>query len=247
MDQTFLSSILLTGFAVAFFHAAIPTHWLPFVLAGRGQGWTRAKTLAVASLAGVGHTLFTTVLGVLVVWLGIETSKWTGDVFPFIVGGVLLLLGLFYLVRQARGGHGHRHWFRGSRHPHNHGQGHHHGSGHAHAHPDQGHVHAHPPVVRPPARKSDGAVILGLMALLTFSPCEAFLPVYLSGVRYGWSGFVLLSLVLALATVAGMVVFTWLTIAGLERLKLEALERIESGVLGGLLCLLGLMVMVFER
>ena len=49
------------------------------------------------------------------------------------------------------------------------------------------------------------------------------------------------------SAVAGMVVFTWLTIAGLDRLKLEALERVESGVLGGLLCLLGFMVMVFEQ
>src|SRR4051812_35983295 len=87
------------SFLVAFFHAAIPTHWLPFVLAGRGQGWTPAKTLAVTGLAGIGHTVFTAALGVLVVWLGVETSKWAGDVFPFIVGGVLILFGLYYLIR----------------------------------------------------------------------------------------------------------------------------------------------------
>jgi len=37
MNDTVLTTILITGFGVAFFHAAIPTHWLPFVLAARAQ------------------------------------------------------------------------------------------------------------------------------------------------------------------------------------------------------------------
>ena len=88
---------------------------------------------------------------------------------------------------------------------------------------------------------------LGLLALLTFSPCEGFLPVYVSGVRYGWSGFFLLTLILSVATVAGMIIFTWLTLAGIEKLNLKFLEQYESGVLGGMLVLLGLIVMVFEH
>ena len=34
MNETVLTTIAFTGFTVAFFHAAIPTHWLPFVAAG---------------------------------------------------------------------------------------------------------------------------------------------------------------------------------------------------------------------
>jgi hypothetical protein len=97
MNLVFLPSIIVSGFGVAFFHAAIPSHWLPFVVAGRGQHWGRAKTLAVTALAGLGHVLFTTVLGVLVVWLGIETSYLTGHVFPFLTGGVLIAFGAYYL------------------------------------------------------------------------------------------------------------------------------------------------------
>jgi nickel/cobalt exporter len=86
-----------------------------------------------------------------------------------------------------------------------------------------------------------------LLALLTFSPCEGFLPVYLSGIRYGWFGFVFLSSILAVATVSGMVVFTWLTLAGIERLKLKALEKYEAMVLGGLLCVLGVLIILLEH
>ena len=86
-----------------------------------------------------------------------------------------------------------------------------------------------------------------MLALLTFSPCEGFLPIYVSGVRYGWSGFLLLTVILSVATVAGMVVFTWLTLAGMARLKFKFLEKYESGIMGALLCLLGVLVIVLEK
>lgn len=338
MTETLFLSIATTGFVVAFAHAAIPTHWLPFVLAGRGQRWGKAKTLLVVALCGSGHVLFTTILGILVVWLGIETSKWTGDVFPWLAGGALILFGVYYLVRQARGGGHSHHHFGGGHGDDTHG---HQPHGHDHASEtkriDTGHGvlvlevfedgvpprfrlraddmhatlphasamsletlrpngarqtfgfidrgdylesleeipepheftaslslshgdHAHRHIVRfeehehsshaeaatvagarrssAPA-KSDRAVILGLFTLLTFSPCEGFLPVYLSGVNYGWMGFATLSAILAAATIAGMVLFTWLTMSGMQHLRLEFLERYESGVLGALILFLG--------
>jgi nickel/cobalt transporter (NicO) family protein len=86
-----------------------------------------------------------------------------------------------------------------------------------------------------------------LFALLTFSPCEGFLPVYVSGIHYGWAGFFLLTLILSVGTVAGMVIFTALTLAGMKKLNLEFVEKYESGILGGLLVLLGLFVVIFEH
>ena len=248
MTETFFLSIVATGFVVAFAHAAIPTHWLPFVLAGRGQRWGKAKTLTVVALCGSGHVLVTTVLGGLVVWLGIETTKWTGDVFPWIAGSALILFGLYYSVRQMRGGgHGHHHFGSGHHHgTHDHGPGSHANYGHRHHHGGRGHASEKKPAAAAAAGclrgrvvKSDRAVILGLFTLLTFSPCEGFLPVYLSGISYGWIGFIVLSAVLALATIAGMMVFTWLTTSGVERLRLGFLERYESGVLGALMLFLG--------
>ena len=95
--------------------------------------------------------------------------------------------------------------------------------------------------------RSDWAVIAGLVALLTFSPCEAFLPVFLTGAKYGWFGFALLSAILAIATVAGMIVFTWLTLLGLQRLRLKALEKYEPITVGMVFCLLGLIIILFEH
>lgn len=253
MNQAVFTTIAVTGFTVAFLHAAIPTHWLPFVLTARVQKWSRLKTLLVTALAGSGHVLFTAVLGFLVAWCGIALSDKIGGWFPWIAGGALLAFGLYYVIQQLRGkGHGHTHCFGGHSHEHDeHGDAHEHShESHAHPHP-HGHEHdghgddPHSPAS--PPRRSDWAAILSLLALLTFSPCEGFLPVYVSGVRYGWSGFFLLTVILSVATVMGMVVFTWLTLAGMEKLKLEFLEKYESGVLGGLLCVLGVLVMLFEH
>lgn len=348
MSESIFLSIIITGFTVAFAHAALPTHWLPFVLAGRGQGWDKPKTLWVTALASLGHVLFTTVLGVLVVFLGIKVEGWLGGAFPLIVGGILIAFGAFYLVRQMRGDEGHHHWqlpFM-KKHGHSHEvHGHDderridtghgivvlsvfedgvpprfrlhfedhgkniappkgqtvtiettrpdgarqmftftdkgaylesveeipephefklrltlaHGS-HAHDYDmefiEHDHHHGHDDhanhdqcgATKPFVKgRSDAAVILGLLALLTFSPCEGFLPVYLSGIQYGWTGFAILSVVLATATMAGMIFFTWLTLAGLERFRLNAIEKYEAGILGALLVLLGLIVIIFEH
>jgi nickel/cobalt exporter len=250
MNDVVFITLIVTGFTVAFLHAAIPTHWLPFVVAARAQHWKKPKTLAVTGVAGAGHVLFTITLGVLVVWGGMAINSRIGKTFPLIAGSALIALGLFYLVRQIRGT-GHSHLF-GS---HSHYQHEHH-SHDPHAQPEP-HAHEHEHVdqeddiatieERWSHRRSDWVVIGGLFALLTFSPCEAFLPVFLIGAKYGWIGFALLSAILAIGTVAGMVVFTWLTLAGMEKLKFRALEEFESGILGGVLCLLGVLIILFER
>ena len=36
-------TIATTGFTVAFLHAAIPTHWLPFVAVARVQKWSHGR------------------------------------------------------------------------------------------------------------------------------------------------------------------------------------------------------------
>lgn len=232
MNWSVLLTIAITGFTVAFLHAAIPTHWLPFVLTGRVQRWGRGKTLLITAFCGSGHVFITALLGFLVVWLGYKLSDHVGAWFPRIAGGALLVFGLYYLWRQVTGrGHCHSH-----------------GPGHGHAHDlDPDHAGEFHEELKPagPA-KSDRTAILSLLVMLTFSPCESFIPVYVSGVRYGWQGFALLTGVLSIGTVLGMVAFTWLTLVGYEKLKSRWLEHYESGILGSLLCALGVFVMFFE-
>ena len=351
MNETVL--IALTGFCIAFFHAAIPTHWLPFVITARAQRWTRNKTISVTALAGTGHVLVTALLGVLIAWFGIALHEKIGAWFSLLAGGVLLLFGLFYVYRQITGaGHKHSHLFGGHSHhgttshfyTHSHkgvatapgshgGQSIQTGDGFVELavfaegnasrfriYPIEGgeeillnlqkagvtletvrpkgdrqtfvfengpgylistdslprphqfsailsiphgdHVHTHETrftepggkelqkeaveIVTPRQGVSDRVAIISLLALLTFSPCESFLPIYVSGVRYGWVGFALLTLVLSVATVAGMVVFTWITLSHLEKLNLRFLEKYENGIIGALLSILGGLIILMH-
>jgi ABC-type nickel/cobalt efflux system permease component RcnA len=257
MSSVLFTTISITGFTVAFLHAAIPTHWLPFVVAARAQYWNRPKTLVVTGIAGAGHVLFTTALGVFVTWGGMTiNSRWSRS-FPLIAGGALVAVGLFYLLRQFKGGQGHVHLL-GEHSPHHHPhRNHHHRHEHDHnreSHPDASHHHREHAddaleqiEEQWSQRRSDWAVIGGLFTLLTFSPCEAFLPVFLTGARYGWMAFALLSMILAVGTVAGMIVFTWLTLLGLQRLRLKSLDKYEPITLGAVFCLLGVIIILFEH
>ena len=251
-DAVFIT-LIVTGFTVAFLHAAIPTHWLPFVVAARAQRWNLAKTLVVTGVAGSGHVLFTTALGVLVAWGGIAlNAKWS-RAFPIIAGSALILVGFVYLMRQLKGSHGHVHLFRVHSHHERDAHLHHHDS-HQHYQQhnhDHNHYEEQTEIERIEGewsrRRSDWAVMAGLFALLTFSPCEAFLPVFLTGAKYGWGGFAFLSALLATATVAGMMTFTWLTLLGSQRLHFQALDKYEAMIVGGIFCLLGVVIILFEK
>jgi ABC-type nickel/cobalt efflux system permease component RcnA len=161
-----------------------------------------------------------------------------GKAFPYLAGGALIALGIFYLIRQIKGGHAHLHLL-GTHAPHSHS--HDHDLDHAIEEEER-------EIEQDWSRqRSEWAAILGLLALLTFSPCEAFLPVFLTGSKYGWVGFAVLSTVLAVATVAGMITFTWLTLTGLQHLRFKLLEKYEPVIVSAVFCLLGVLVIVFEH
>ena len=182
---------------------------------------------------------FTAVLGLLLTLFGFALHERIGNWFPLIAGGALLLFGLFYLYRQMIGKvHGHSRVF--GEDPRVHAA--HHPLENDQDDPAQvTSIHVAPPPV------SDRVAITSLLALLTFSPCESFVPFYVYGIRYGWIGFALLTAILSLATVAGMVVFTWLTLAGMRRINLGRLEKYELGLMGALLCAVGFLIILFEK
>ncbi len=235
MTDPILTTIAATGFTVAFFHAAIPTHWLPFVLVSRARGWSRGKTLAVAAFAGLGHVALTSLLGLGIAWFGFTVDEEIGHTFSQIAGAILLAVGLYYLWQQFRGAGIRHHVVAGS---------HHHATAHC---GKESSSHWEHELQESELLSGDRAAIGGLFLMLTLSPCEGFLPIYLSGVQFGWPGFFLLSGILAVATLTGMTLFTWLTLVGFGRFELKRFERWESGLLGTLFLILGVIVLVLRH
>jgi hypothetical protein len=97
LQQPVLLSLLGTSFAAAFLHAALPTHWLPFVLVGRGQRWTLPQVLAAVTTAGLAHIATTATVGGLIVAAGLAMDQWISGLLPSLSAGLLFLFGTFYL------------------------------------------------------------------------------------------------------------------------------------------------------
>lgn len=211
---SYLLTLAAAGFGVAFLHAAIPTHWLPFVAVGRARGWSQRRILWAVALAGGGHILGTTALGIALARFGFELNARFDHAFHLTVAGVLIALGAWLAFRAP---HGHA----------------------------CDHCHGRPGNLIPAV--SDRAALWGLFLTLTLSPCELLLPVYLTAAPYGWPGVLWLSLVLAVATLGGMLALTWATLRGLRSFRPRWLADPSPRLLGGLLAAMGLATALLEH
>jgi len=218
MNDFSILSILLTGLFIAVLHSMIPTHWLPFVMASRSQKWSWAKTQSILLIAGLGHVIMTTLLGAGIFVLGLGAYHNIQRHFTFFAALSIALFGAYQIYQYKRG--------------------------HKHSHCDHHHAHHHSDEFK--IKSDDGWAILSLLSLLTFSPCESFLPVYLSAVGYGWKGFVLLSLVLAVGTLTTMLGFTWISSKTFNKYKMDWLEDHEKLIIGAGLIILAIMLVIIE-
>lgn len=101
LQQPVLLSVLGAGLATAFLHAALPTHWLPFVLVGRAQRWSLAQVMSAVVTAGLAHIVTTAVVGSLIVVAGLALDRWIAGLLPWVSAGLLFAFGTFYLVRAV--------------------------------------------------------------------------------------------------------------------------------------------------
>jgi hypothetical protein len=101
LEQPVLWSLLGGGFAAAFLHAALPTHWLPFVLVGRAQRWSLPRSLLAVTAAGLAHIATTAVVGSLIVAAGLALDGIVAGFLPYLSALLLFGFGAFYLVRSA--------------------------------------------------------------------------------------------------------------------------------------------------
>lgn len=99
LAQPLVLSILGGGFIAAALHAALPTHWLPFVLVGRAQGWTMRRISIVVIIAALAHVATTAIIGGAVTLAGVALDRWLHGVLPHLSAALLFLFGAFYLAR----------------------------------------------------------------------------------------------------------------------------------------------------
>ena len=218
LQQPVLLSLLGAGFATAFLHAALPTHWLPFVLVGRAQRWAPSRVLLAVVVAGLAHIATTALIGGLIVAAGLAMEQWVSGLLPHLAAVLLFLFGAFYisraLIRPAVATTGNA---------------------------------AGAALESPAPNVSHAAAFGGLVLMLAVSPGEVLLPVYLSQATEGLGVLALLTAVFAVGTIAGMALFTLLANAGYSILRLERWSRYEGLVLGAALIVIGLLVVAHQH
>lgn len=214
LSEASLLSLIGAGFVAALLHAALPTHWLPFVAVGRAQGWKTPTILGLAAIAALAHIASTALVGSLLTLAG-SAAPWITQMLPALSAVVLFGFGLWYLTRGLRRS------------------------------PALVGVGVGAAVAERP-RVSDAAAAWGLIGFLAASPGEALLPVYVGAGVHGWGVVALLTLAFAAGTVLGMVAFTGLALAGVERFKLQRLARFEGVALGLLLIALAVFVLLLH-
>jgi ABC-type nickel/cobalt efflux system permease component RcnA len=107
--------------AVGVLHTLVPDHWVPITLIARQRGWTRMQTARAAFGAGLGHTLSTLAIG-LVVWVaGVVAAQRFGTIVSLIsslalIGfGAWIAFGAWREMREHEHRPAHLHDDRGSR------------------------------------------------------------------------------------------------------------------------------------
>lgn len=88
--------------AVGVLHTMVPDHWVPITLLARQQGWSRRQTARVAFGAGLGHTLSTLAIG-LVVWVaGVAVAVRFGHIVSIASSIALIAFGGWIALASLR-------------------------------------------------------------------------------------------------------------------------------------------------
>ncbi|RCK72205.1 MAG: hypothetical protein IGBAC_0551 [Ignavibacteriae bacterium] len=87
------STLIVSTITIGIVHALAPDHWLPFVMIGKAQKWTKPRLTFVTFVAGIGHVGSSIILGTLGILAGITSIKLQGIEATRAEIGVYLLIG----------------------------------------------------------------------------------------------------------------------------------------------------------
>lgn len=105
------SALVISTISIAIVHSFAPDHWLPFVMIGKAQRWTKTKHAWITAVAGVAHVGSSVILGCVGILLGMATIHLKGIEAARGQIGVLLLIGfgLAYAVWGLKRAQNHHH------------------------------------------------------------------------------------------------------------------------------------------
>lgn len=222
---------------VGILHTLVPDHWAPIALVARQRGWSDWQTARAAALAGIGHTVSTLLIAV-VVWVGgVLLAAHYGHLMSTLSSLALIGFGgwiavtSFYEIRASDRKHA---THTGHVHVHRHENGVEHRHWHEHHRAD--HVHDH--------RESSRTALL---LILGSSPMIEGIPAFFAASRMGAGQLFAMSLAFAASTILTYVTVSVTAARGMQKLRLGALERYGEVLSGGFIALLGIAFLMLPQ
>jgi len=228
-----ITVLMLSAAAIAFTHTILgPDHYLPFIAMAKARGWSVGKSLRITLLCGIGHLLGSVLLGLVGITIGAQLAslEWLEAVRGNLAAWLLIGFGLAYTawgIRRALRNRPHAHW-----HSHD-------GLTHSHVHTHHtAHAHVH-------EEKSSGKSLTPWIIFIIFvlGPCEPLIPLLMyPAARESTVGVLMVAGVFGVVTVLTMLLTVAVTLKGLEKVRLPALERYSHALAGSTLLACGLAI-----
>lgn len=219
-----LTVLTVTAASIGVGHTLLgPDHYLPFVVLARARGWSKAKTVLITVLCGLGHVGSSMVLGTIGIALGVAVARVEGieSARGDLAAWLLTAFGLIYMVWGIRRAVRHR----AHSHPHAHVDGERHD--HLHDH-ECAHLHPHDQAAAAPALTP-----WVLFTIFVFGPCEPLIPILMyPAAAESAFGVALVAGVFGAATILTMLATVLLLSFGLSRLPTRGLERYSHALAG---------------
>lgn len=192
------------------FHTVIgPDHYLPFVAMAQTRNWSRAKTIWVVGVCGIGHVLSTIVLGAVFISIGFAADKFMffesqrGSIASwllFTAGVIYTIWAIFRLITK---------------------------NGKSHSH----HVESND------TKKT--ITFWVLFTIFVFGPCESLAGLLYTASVHSVTSIVIVSILFGLATIGVMIIMTLLMLKGISFIKVHTLEKYQHVVAGITLAMCG--------
>ncbi len=101
--------LIIGTLTISILHALIPSHWLPILVFEKKFAWTKIQTYRITIIAALLHALSTVILGIVIGFLSLEFNKYFEDFSKYFSAGILIVLGLIFIVRHHKHNHFHLH------------------------------------------------------------------------------------------------------------------------------------------
>ncbi len=207
--------LIMTAGTLGVIHTLLgPDHYLPFIVLSKARNWSRARTLWITFISGVGHVSGSVILGLIGIAMGLSLSRLEAIEASrgYVVGWMLIGFGVLYSVYGL-----YKYFKRGA--------------------------HLHPPhFLRPKSirhkdlhlaerdleHENDTGNLTPwiLFLIFVFGPCEVLIPMLIyPAAKLSGMGIFLVALVFGIATIGTMLLVVLLGYKGFSFVKLKGKEH----------------------